>query len=70
MPQLNAYVSQELLDVLDARVREMNAQPGVRVTRSSLTAAALRTFLLSVCTEISTDKSNEIQTSCIRFVAK
>ncbi len=55
MPQLNAYIEQELLDALDAKVREMKASTGIKTNRSALAGAALRAFLMPKCTEKSTN---------------
>jgi hypothetical protein len=51
MPQISLYVDDELSKLLDAKVAELCEHPGIRVSRSSVTAAALRAFLMSGCIE-------------------
>jgi hypothetical protein len=47
MPQLNAYLSDELFEALNRYVSDLNeGQPGANASRSSVTAAALRAFLV------------------------
>jgi hypothetical protein len=59
MPQLNAYLSDELFEALNRYVSDLNeGQPGANASRSSVTAAALRAFLLPSCPEKGTKIAN------------
>jgi len=56
MAQLTTYLAADVMRALDDYVAELNqSQPGANASRSSVTAAALRAFLLSVRLENKTD---------------
>jgi len=48
MPQLNAYISKELMDKLDRLASAMEQTTGFRVSRSAVVAAAIEAFSLSI----------------------